>query len=1109
MQNKGIVKFIAAALVLICIFYLSFSFVTAHYDNKANELGIEAGLKEGKNFINNMASKDDAAWLNANEAAVNTAIEKAFADGSRAGMNYVNENAALKEHSDLVASVIDRAVVAKEQAAQAYIESLSGKDANVWFGKSLKQCREMEMGLGLDLKGGMNVILEVSVPDIFDNLASNNKKDPQFREIMELAKQKEEQTPGGNFVNIFYDIWKEKAADRPLAAIFANDQMRDKVNTNSTNEQVIAAIDAEVQSAVDNAETVVRTRVDRFGVVQPNIQRLEGQSRIMIEMPGVKEPERVRKLLQGSANLEFWETYDAQDIYNSLYELSMAWAAAHSNTAEAAEEEQGEAAEAVEETAEAAEATAEAVADSAKEGENAMAARLGKTQEAAEAGEQSNAAALEALKAQNPLEYYLNGIRREGLSVVGATYRSDIATVNEIINSELAKKILPADVRLLWAAKESKYSDAKGDLFELHAIRVPAKGEPRLTGDVITSASNEFDQYNNAVVSMKMNTTGARIWANMTRENKGHAIAIVLDDMVYSAPRVNDEITGGSSQISGDFTLDETKDLANTLNSGKMTAPTRIVQEQVVGPTLGAQSIHQGIVSFIVAFILLMIVMVLLYNFIPGMLANMALLFNLFFTLGILASFQAALTMPGIAGIVLTLGTAVDANVLIYERTKEELRKGLVLKEALNKGYSNAFSAIFDSNLTSLITGIILFSVGTGPIKGFATTLIIGICVSFFTAVFMTRLVYDFQMKRDKWQHLTFTTPFSKNLMQNTHYNFMGKYKMSYTIWGCAAVLFCLSFLTRGLSRSIDFTGGRNYVIVLDKEAPVEDVRKALDGVFTDDEQPVSTTAIALGAASEKTIRISTNWKIYSNDQTIDDQAEEKIYEALNKAGLITEANLDEFKTPASGSEAITKGTIVSISKVGPSIAKSITRGAIISVILALIAIFLYILLRFRNVAFSVGSIVALAFDALIVVGFFSVLHSWVPMSLEIDQTFIGAILTVIGYSINDKVVVFDRIRENISLYGKRDRRQLFNDSLNQTLARTINTSVTTLIVLLTIFFLGGDSIRPFSFAMILGVIFGTLSSIFIAAPTAYLIIRRKVKGGELTPEGEKKPATK
>jgi len=1092
MQNKGIVKFIAAALVLICIFYLSFSFVTAHYDSKANERGMAAGLKEGKDFINNMASKADADWLKANEAAINTAMEKAFTDGARAGINYVNENAELKEHSDLVASVIDHAIVAKEQAAQSYTDSLSGKDVNVWFGKNLKQCREMEMGLGLDLKGGMNVMLEVSVPDILDNLASNNKKDPQYREIMELAKQKEEQTPGGNFLNIFYDIWKEKAGDRTLATIFANDQMRDKVNTNSTNDEVISAINQEVQSAVDNAETVVRTRVDRFGVVQPNIQRLEGQSRIMIEMPGVKEPERVRKLLQGSANLEFWETYDAADVYNALYELSMAWATANSNQEAATDSVKEIAAETVQQEVAKQEVAKEENTDSAKLGENAMAERLGKNQAAEGNQEQDNTAALEMLKKQNPLEYYLNGIRREGLSVVGTVYRSDMATVNEIINSDLAKKILPADLRLLWAAKEWKYSDAKGDMFELHAIRVPAKGEPRLTGDVITSASNEFDQYNNAVVSMKMNTTGARIWANMTRENKNHAIAIVLDDMVYSAPNVNDEITGGSSQISGDFTLDETKDLANTLNSGKMTAPTRIVQEQVVGPTLGAQSIQQGIISFIVAFILLMIVMVVLYNFIPGMLANMALLFNLFFTLGILASFQAALTMPGIAGIVLTLGTAVDANVLIYERTKEELRKGLVLKEALNKGYSNAFSAIFDSNLTSLITGIILFSVGTGPIKGFATTLIIGICVSFFTAVFMTRLVYDHQMKRDKWQHLTFCTPFSKNLMQNTKYNFMGKYKMSYTIWLVAAALFCVSFLTRGLSRSIDFTGGRNYVIVLDKETPVEDVRKALNGVFVDEGNPVSTTAIALGASSEKTIRISTNWKIYSNDQTIDDQAEEMIYEALNKAGLITEANLEEFKTPASGSEAITKGTIVSISKVGPSIAKSITQSAIISVILALIAIFLYILLRFRNVAFSVGSIVALAFDALIVIGFFSALHSWVPMSLEIDQTFIGAILTVIGYSINDKVVVFDRIRENIGLYGKRDRKQLFNDSLNQTLARTINTSVTTLIVLFTIFFLGGDSIRPFSFAMILGVIFGTLSSIFIAAPTAYLILRRK-----------------
>ncbi|MBP5425534.1 MAG: protein translocase subunit SecD, partial [Prevotella sp.] len=574
--------------------------------------------------------------------------------------------------------------------------------------------------------------------------------------------------------------------------------------------------------------------------------------------------------------------------------------------------------------------------------------------------------------------------------------------------------------------------------------------------------------------------------------------AIVLDDAVYSAPRILTQIDGGNSQITGNFTIEDTKDLANTLNSGKMPAPTRIVQEEVVGPSLGAQSIKQGVISFIVAFVLLMIYMIMLYGPIPGLMADCALLFNLFFTLGILTSFQAALTMPGIAGIVLTLGTAVDANVLIYERTKEELRKGLKVKEALNKGYSNAFSAIFDSNVTSLITGFILLFIGTGPVKGFATTWIIGIFCSFFTAVFLTRLVYEHMLKKDKWTNLTFETAYSKNLMKNPKINFMGAYKKSFIIWGAAAIIFCVSFAVRGLSQSIDFTGGRNYVVVLDKETPVETVRQALSGAFVNTigekaNQEANTSVIALGTDG-KTVRISTNWDIESNNPEVDDKAETILYNALKKAGLINQAEVSAFKNP----DVREGGSIISSAKVGPSVAKDITHGAIISVIVALIAIFIYILIRFRNVAFSVGSTVALFFDALVVIGFYSVLWGWVPMSLEIDQTFIGAILTVIGYSINDKVVVFDRVRENIQLYGKRDRQTLFNDSLNQTLARTINTSVTTLIVLFCIFILGGDSIRSFSFAMILGVIFGTLSSLFIAAPVAYLTMGKTIRESEV-----------
>ena len=1020
MQNKGIVKFIAVALILVCCFYLSFSFVTSYHENKAKALAEQVG----------------------------------------------------------------------EEAGQAYLDSVSSTKVYLMT-YNLKECREMEIGLGLDLKGGMNVILEVSVPDIIDVLA-DHKKDEGYRKAWELAKQDEEQSQS-DYLTLFYNRWKETGNGRPLAAIFATQQMKNTVNTKSTDEEVLKALRAEVDAAVDNAETVVRTRVDKFGVVQPNIQKLEGQSRIMVEMPGVKEPERVRKLLQGSANLEFWETYNAQEALPYLAQLNQAYAAemSHLNAGETETAEVAETAEATEtpEVAEAAEKSdTQELIDSAK---NALDAAADKISEA-ETGQINADADLERVRRQNPLLAYLD-TRFAGLALLGYANANDIAKINEVINSDVAKKVLPADLRLLWSAKPARLEGAKGDYYELYAIKVTdPNGKAPLSGDVIVNAKDDFSQglgKSEPVVSMQMNTEGTRIWANLTKMNIGRAIAIVLDDAVYSAPRVNDEITGGNSQISGNFTPSETKDLANTLNSGKMPAPTRIVQEQVVGPTLGAQSIQQGFWSFVVAFILLMIVMLALYGFIPGMLANCALLFNLFFTLGILASFQAALTMPGIAGIVLTLGTAVDANVLIYERTKEELRKGLHIKEALNQGYANAFSAIFDSNLTSLITGVILYVFGTGPIRGFATTLIIGICVSFFTAVFMTRLVYDHQMKKDKWQNLTFSTPFSKNLMQGTHFNFMGAYKKSYFAWIIAAVVFIFCFFFRGLDQSIDFTGGRNYVVTLDKEVPVEQVRELVSNVFTEDEGKVAyTSVIALGASSDKTVRISTNWKINSNDPAVDDQAEDILYNTLKDGGLIAQESIESFKNP----DVREGGSIIESSKVGPSIAKTITRGAIISVILALIAIFLYILLRFRNVAFSVGSIVALAFDALVVIGFYSLLHHVVPWSLEVDQTFIGAILTVIGYSINDKVVVFDRIRENIGLFPKRDRRQLFNESLNQTLARTINTSVTTLVVLLTIFFLGGDSIRSFSFAMILGVIFGTLSSIFIAAPTAYLTMSRK-----------------
>ena len=812
----------------------------------------------------------------------------------------------------------------------------------------------------------------------------------------------------------------------------------------------------------------------------------------MVEMPGIKEPERVRKLLQGSANLEFWETYNSQEIYPLLAQLNQKYAALG-----------GEAPVEADTLAVAADSTATAAVDTVAAAAPAtdLTAKLAKK----DLKKGDVKAKAEALK-QNPLFAVFQPIP-QGLAIVGYANARDTADVNKVIYSEIARQVLPAECKLRWGAKAEDFGgeNTKGDIFALYALKITEpSGRAPLEGDVITSSKDDFDQMGHPSVSMQMNSDGARRWSQITKQNIGRGVAIVLDDAVYSAPRILSQIDGGNSQITGNFTIEDTKDLANTLNSGKMPAPTRIVQEEVVGPSLGAQSIKQGVISFIVAFVLLMAYMILLYGFIPGILADIALLFNLFFTLGILTSFQAALTMPGIAGIVLTLGTAVDANVLIYERIKEELRRGLGMKEALNKGYANAFSAIFDSNVTSLITGFILLFFGTGPVKGFATTWIIGIFCSFFTAVFLTRLVYENRLKKDKWLDLTFVTGYSKNLMQNAKYNFMGMYRKSFIIWGAAAVLFCVSFAVRGLSQSIDFTGGRNYVVTLDKETPVEQVRQALAGVFVNTVgentgKEANISVIALGTDG-KTIRVSTNWDIESNNPNVDDEAETILYNALKKGGFVSQESVESFKNP----DVRQGGSIISSAKVGPAVAKDITYGAIISVIIALIAIFIYILIRFRNVAFSTGATIALALDALVVIGFYSVLWGWVPMSLEIDQVFIGAILTVIGYSINDKVVVFDRIRENFQLYGKRDRQQLFNDSLNQTLARTINTSVTTLIVLLCIFILGGDSIRSFSFAMILGVIFGTLSSLFIAAPTAFLVMGRTIREADVAEEAAK-----
>ena len=941
-----------------------------------------------------------------------------------------------------------------------YIDSIMNK--KVYLGVyTFKQTREMGIGLGLDLKGGMNVILEVSVPDVVKALA-DHKTDEAFTTAVANAS-KQAVSSNSDFISLFIKEYKIQKPDGTLAEIFATQQLKDKVNTKSTDAEVEAVIRAEVEAAIDNSFNVLRTRIDRFGVAQPNIQELEGSmGRIMVELPGVKEPERVRKLLQGSANLEFWETYTAAEIAPFL-------AAADSKLRDIIAVENPEAAEATEEVAEVA-AEEESVDLSALTGDAVNTA--------------ADAAAIAKAKKENPLLSVLQVMQGQSC-VVGYAHSRDIKQIDEYLARAEVKAMLPRDLKLMWGVKAI---DTDGKFFELYAIKSTQRnGRAPLEGDVVVSATDDYDNNGRPSVSMTMNSDGARRWAQLTKQNIGKPIAIALDGYIYSAPNVQNEITGGQSQITGQFSQEDTKDLANVLKSGKMPAPAKIVQEDIVGPSLGQKSIQQGIISFIVAFIVLMIYMCAIYGLIPGMVANGALILNFFFTLGILASFQAALTMSGIAGMVLTLGMAVDANVLIYERTKEELRAGKTVKQALADGYKNAFSAIFDSNFTSIITGIILFNFGTGPIRGFATTLIIGIVCSFFTAVFMTRLVYEWRLAKEKWTNLTFTTGLSKNLMRNTNVNFMGAAKTSFLVFGIAALVAVGSLATRGLSSSIDFTGGRNFTVKFENQVVPEEVEAILAKKIGED---ASVSVIALGGDGQ-TVRISTNYRIEDDAQDIDAEIEMFLYEAFMEAGLLS--NTLTYDVFIDRDNHI-GGSIISSQKVGPSMASDILRGAIWSVILAWAAIFIYILIRFRNVAYSVGSVVALVVDVLLIMGTYSLLSGVLPFSMDIDQTFIGAILTAIGYSINDKVVIFDRIREFFGLYPKRDKSQLFNDSLNTTLARTINTSVSTLVVLLCIFFLGGESIRSFSFAMILGVVYGTCSSLFFAAPLAFRVMKLRTK---------------
>ena len=988
MQNKGFVKVFAVLLTLVCLFYLSFSFVTQHYNSKAAE----------------------------------------YAGGDPA----------------------------KESA---YLDSLSTQ--KVWLGYTLKQCREMEISLGLDLKGGMNVVLELNVADVIRSL-SNNNQDENFNKALDLAYA-HQATSQKDFIDLFAEEYKKLDSGARLSAIFSTFELKDKITPQSSDAQVVSVLKQELQSAIDNSFNVLRTRIDRFGVVSPNIQRLETAGRILVELPGVKEPERVRKLLQGSANLEFWETYKLPEIYQQLVAADNVLATILSKEASA----DSAATDNVEKIADAADANV-SEADS-------LLAELGQDKKDTEANQ-----SMEEFAKQHPLFALLqisqyNGQLSPG-STVGIAQAKDMEKISEYLNMKQVKEVLPRNLALKWGVKAI---DDKEQFFELYALKVTNRdGSPALGGDVVTDANADFMQQagrSEQMVNMVMNAEGSKAWARLTKENIGRQIAIVLDEMVYSAPNVNDEITGGRSQITGHFTPEEAKDLANVLKSGKMAASVHIVQEDVVGPSLGQEAINAGVISFVLALVLLMIYMCAFYGLVPGLIADGALVLNIFFTMGILASFQAVLTLPGIAGMVLTLGMAVDANVLIYERTKEELRAGKSLGKAIADGYSNAFSAIFDSNLTSIITGIVLFYFGTGPIRGFATTMIIGLFASFLTAVFLTRIVYEALLAKDKLKNVTFTTSLTKDLLTNPKINFLGARKVGYLIPAAIIVLGAISMMTIGLNNGIDFTGGRNYVIRFNQEVKTDDVRNMLDAQLDG-----SVSVIQIGTADQ--VRVSTNYKIEDNDPTVDQEIENKLFEGV-KSLLPEGTTLDEFTTTF----------IQSSQKVGPSMADDIKNSAILAVIFAMICMAAYILLRFRDVSFSVGAFASVATTTLCIISFYTLLWKVLPFSMEVDQTFIAAILTIIGYSINDTVVVFDRIRETIALYPKRDRYQVINDALNSTLCRTFNTSLTTLVVVLCIFILGGSTIRSFTFAILLGIIIGTYSTLFIATPIAYELQKKKI----------------
>ena len=1015
MQNKGLVITLAVLLALASAFYLSFSVVTNHYDNKAAEY----------------AQGDDA-----------------------------------KEYQ--------------------YLDSIAGE--KVWFGYTLKECREKEINLGLDLKGGMNVTMEVSVSDIIRALSGYNTTE-NFNQAIAMAQQKQK-TSGEDFLTLFFESFYELDPNAQLASVFSTFELRDKVSLTSTNQEVEKVVTEEVQGAIDNSFNVLRTRIDRFGVVQPNIQKLSQTGRILIELPGIKEPERVRKLLQGSANLEFWETYDLAEILPQLSQINNEFAAQNAST-EAAQ-------------AEVAPAKEEVKAEAADELDALVEDLAADSLAQSEADQQ---AAYEEYKKANPLFVALQpAVSAAGQPfqgpVVGTAHYTDTAKVMAMLNSQVAKALLPRELRLCWTVKAIDEAEA---YYQLVALKSQTSGRPSLEGDVITDARADFGQTSAyANVSMTMNAEGARDWQRITRDNIGKSIAIVLDGYVYSFPTVQNEIAGGSSQITGNFTVEEAKDLANTLNSGKMPAPARIIQEDVVGPSLGQEAIHDGLWSFVIGFILILVYMIMYYGLTAGLIADFALLCNVFLLAGILSSFSAVLTLPGIAGIVLTMGMAVDANVLIYERIREERRAGKNLRKAIEDGFSNAISAIVDSNVTSFLTGAILAIFGTGPIKGFAVTYMIGIISSFLTAVFVCRLLLEAYAKKENAKELNFTTKLMQNFLQNTKANFIGARKVTYIVSGVLVLVGILGVnphIMGKLNLGIDFSGGRNYIVRFEQPVNTQEVNAALDNVFMEaktqanDEETFALNVITIGDANQ--VRISTNYRINDNSETLDDEIEALLFAGCQQF-LPEGITLDEFKSTELNPEI----GIMQSQKVGPAIADDITQSAIWAVLAALLGIFLYVLARFRNFAFSVGALTGLAHNTLIVLGAYALLWKVMPFSMEIDQAFIAAILTVIGYSINDTVVIFDRVREYTGLYPKRDRKQNINDALNHTLSRTFSTSMSTLVVLVAIFCFGGETIRGFVFALLIGVVVGTYSSLCVATPLAFDIQeamdRRKAKKAEL-----------